>query len=62
MRGVSILDAAMMLAISGVPVTAATRCCLPSAGRANLGRFHPDYGMTVAEHQAAKLKRETANG
>lgn len=35
---------------------------LASAGRANLGRQHPDYGMTVAEHRAAKAERLTSNG
>jgi hypothetical protein len=30
---------------------------LPGVARANLGRGHPDYGMTVAEHLAAKRDR-----
>ena len=27
---------------------------------ANIGRKHPDYGMTVAEHRAAKAARSVA--
>jgi hypothetical protein len=30
---------------------------LGSRARANLGRNHPDYGMSVAEHEAAKRQR-----
>jgi len=29
--------------------------CIPAA---NIGRNHPDYGMTVAEHEASKAKRK----
>ena len=29
------------------------RCDIP----ANISRHHPDYGMTVAEHEAAKAAR-----
>lgn len=31
-----------------------TRARIPHA---NLSRFHPDFGMTMKEHEAAKAKR-----